>query len=1030
MGVKTAINHIVFGGYSWNPETTSPIHGAVQHGDPMLILKLLDAGAVPEADFDTWLKAAKIAPHLSGNIGDLDRSKKTYKRSYESPLCTAIRYGNIDGAMRLFENGANINAMTHDTNDAFDNDWRWRYTKGTSVLDLVRDMIEILSEYDGEKSTITKPEIQSGLDAYLEKLKPGTHKHWLVSLDVQIKKKDFRTSVQSYEKHTEAVDNIKGAPEKLEAVTEALAAFKSLEKFMVSKGAKAFAELYPNIECEKRKKTSRDDGEKDREKDYEYEFIFRTDKDMTEARRDGYIELMEAAWSGNLERIKELTLQAWGTRRDQPPLKIVISDNDNNSPFSIAFLHGRFDVAKAILEIVKAQWSPADKDEVRYRTKQDPPDDQDDYYSDEDASEESNSEPQLESRVVDKNFTIEDIGQVSMQVKSSITPLQHLCDSVSTFNVRDGEASKAKRNRRTLFQHVMENDNVSGLKVLLDMAQHFSEEKTSSNHADEASSKFTFSERDFRWAVEHGKTQMLSLIIKRTGAGVPLDHLVKKSGVEVREKPRYYQGLTVHGEKRKDWANAGRNVVSRTSGMKTPPLLHAALEGSVDGVEFLLGDKPHRLYTEFGKSRAAHEDSRFKHLKESPGGFNRAISTWLGADNDLVIHCAVLGKSKESAELVEYLVTNCPEYLEKKTSEGETPLMIACRLGRTDFAKILIDGGADQSTRNLKGENIRHACLSRLPKAAQLKPMLDLFDAELRSHLFLQRKNITENGTTPLHTWICQTSGLGPAGEIEQYYSNYYNRRGRYISNETYSDGKDVVDMLKLLLQYSKGEELDILNGAGETCLHTATKQDMLSLVKVLLEFNPQQLYREDAFGRTPAELAHDGLINHVFSRPYRPEINRNERISDIVNKPTEAYRDEAIFKDKVADQLKTNIAEFGLSGDYYAKDLALILPAMGIGEGKLQRNLSTGKLKQVEWDLMASTMEKHAGKRRLVSLNEADDVARRLGEKHTGSRYFSVESRRDEDDEVASDDGKGDEKNDFATRELADRLASAWPEE
>ncbi|KAH0595957.1 hypothetical protein MHUMG1_06507 [Metarhizium humberi] len=1030
MGVKTAINHIVFGGYSWNPETTSPVHGAVQHGDSILILKLLNAGAVPEVDFDTWLKAAKIAPNLSGNLGDLDRSKKTYKRSCESPLCTAIRYGNIDGAMRLLENGANIDAMTHDTNDAFDNDWRWRYTKGTSVLDLVRDMIEILSTYEGEKSTVTKPEIQAGLDAYLEKLKPGTYKHWLVSRDVQIKKENFRISMKSYEKHLQVVDNIKGAPEKLEAVTEALAGFKSLENFVISKGAKTFAELYPNIECEKRKKTSKDDREKDKDKDYKYEFVFRTDKDMTEARRDGYIELMEAAWSGNLERIKELTLQAWGTERDQPPLKIVITDNSNNSPFSVAFLHGRFDVAKAILEIVNAQWSPADKDEVRYRIKQDQQDDEDDYYSDEDASEESDSEPQIESRVIDKNFTIEDIGQVSMQVKSHITAVQHLCDSVSMFDVKDGEASKAKWHHRTLFQHLMENDNVTGLKVLLDMAQHFSEEKTQDKDDDEATSRFTFPERDFRWAVEHGKTQMLSLIIKRTGAGVPLDHLVKKSGVEVKEKPRYYQGLTVYGKKRKDWANAGRNVVSRTSGMKTPPLLHAALEGSVDGVEFFLGDKPHRLYAEFGKSKAAHEDSRFKHLKDSPGGFNRAISMWLGADNDLVIHCAVLGKSKESAELVEYLVTNCPEYLEKKTSEGETPLMIACRLGRTDFAKILINGGADQSTRNLKGENILHACLSRLPKAAQLKPMLDLFDAELRSHLFLQRKSITENGTTPLHTWICQTSGLGATGEIEQQYSNYYYRRGRYISNQTYSNEKDVVDMLKLLLECSKGEELDMLNGAGETCLHTATKQDMLSLVKILLEFNPKQLYRENAVGRTPAELAHDGLINHVFSRPDRPEINRNEQISDIVNKSTETYRDEAVFKDKVADQLKTNIAELGLSGDYSAKDLALILPAMGIGEGKLGKNLSTSKLKQVEWDLMATTMEKHAGKRRLVSLNEANDVARRLGEKHTSSRYFSVESRRDEDDELASDNGKGDEKNDFATRELADRLASAWLEE
>lgn len=84
---------------------------------------------------------------------------------------------------------------------------------------------------------------------------------------------------------------------------------------------------------------------------------------------------------------------------------------------------------------------------------------------------------------------------------------------------------------------------------------------------------------------------------------------------------------------RNDWATAGRNMVVKTTGLKTPPLLHAALGGSLESVEFFLGDAPHRLYGEFGKSKAAREDSRLKHLKESPGGFDRAISKWLGADS-------------------------------------------------------------------------------------------------------------------------------------------------------------------------------------------------------------------------------------------------------------------------------------------------------------------------------------------------------------------------------------------------------------
>lgn len=74
----------------------------------------------------------------------------------------------------------------------------------------------------------------------------------------------------------------------------------------------------------------------------------------------------------------------------------------------------------------------------------------------------------------------------------------------------------------------------------------------------------------------------------------------------------------------------------------------------------------------------------------------------------------------------------------------------------------------------------------------------------------------------------------------------------------------------------------------------------------------------------------------------------------------------------------------------------------------------------------MATAMRKQTGNGRLVTLSEANDVAG-LGD--TGSQYFSVESRRNEDDKVVSNYGKKDEKVDFVTIGLAIRLGSAWPE-
>ena len=62
------------------------------------------------------------------------------------------------------------------------------------------------------------------------------------------------------------------------------------------------------------------------------------------------------------------------------------------------------------------------------------------------------------------------------------------------------------------------------------------------------------------------------------------------------------------------------------------------------------------------------------------------------------------------------------------------------------------------------------------------------------------------------------------------------------------------------------------------------------------------------------------------------------------------------------------------------------------------------------------------------MSLNEANDVARRLGEKHTGSRYFSVQNRNEDDEEEQSQDGREDkDSRDFAARELSNRSEWAW---
>lgn len=87
--------------------------------------------------------------------------------------------------------------------------------------------------------------------------------------------------------------------------------------------------------------------------------------------------------------------------------------------------------------------------------------------------------------------------------------------------------------------------------------------------------------------------------------------------------------MMANASNRKDWATAGLNMTIKSTGVQTPPLLHAVAGRHLDSVEFFLSDTPHRLYSEFAKPKHAREDSRLQLIMSTPGGFNNAVSNWL-----------------------------------------------------------------------------------------------------------------------------------------------------------------------------------------------------------------------------------------------------------------------------------------------------------------------------------------------------------------------------------------------------------------
>ncbi|KAK0726889.1 hypothetical protein B0T26DRAFT_747278 [Lasiosphaeria miniovina] len=1015
-GVKAALNHLILGSSYWSPSAVSPLHTAIGNRDSILVMKLLEAGANPDIDFESWLRAAKFSPSLEKQLQSYEQNKVLYHRSVEQPLMVALRSSpEPDVALRLLEGGADPNTMTPISYQLVREDWQRGHKKGETALDVVREYIENLRKYAGEKFSQSAPELQQGMDEYLASLDTGSYLYWLASEDVKTQKKSHEEAMKKYKEEVKKFEEQRGVAEKKQAIEEALAVMEKIEALLLEKGAKTFKELHPDIKTGFYENNSYNRGRPtidDVKGAYKYSLTFHNTTDVTEKSRQAYQELFEAAWAGDLEKIKYLTTTCWDKDQTEPPLKIAVKDNTNSSPVSIAFLRGHVAVARAALDIAEAQYSPAEKENKRFHMEQSNRDGDDDeeYDSEEDdEDDDDDSEPRIVSRNVDKKFTIDNIGQVSMQVKSRTRPLEMLLWNCQTFHTdKDSNAGKpiAACGTAGLLEFVMHHDDHAGLKTLLDWGEHFASRKLEGDEDEDTpvTGLFNFPEREFQFAVENGKTQMLAEIIKRTGAGIPLAHLVKKSGVEMKEKPKFYQGLTVYGKKRKDWANAGRALVVRATGTKAPPLLNAALAVSIESVEWFFGDAPFRHYAEFCNSKAALADPRLKHLSQAPGGLERAVSQWLGAQNEIVLHLPVMARPGPDAnKLISYIIQAHPETLEVKNSDGETPLMTACHFGRTDFVRLLIDAGADQSVHNKTGGNLLHTAVSGLPRAKQLEKLVQLFDKDLLPHLFVSRTNLQANtdnygnsksGQTPLHAFVSATASGG-----------LYSARANYYKTEA-----DWLATLGLLLRLGGQQQLQILDGAGDTVLHTAVMAGSAPLTRALLTACPALLWRENAVGRTPAEVARDRITTMLFHAPRVPQLpSRNDmaKASSLVERKPEELISYSEKKKKLAVERKESDAEL---------------------------------VWKVCSEFMQNQLPGGTGKRRLVSLGEANDVAKRLGERYSSAKYFNTRARwrqggddddKDDDEEEPQDEAEKEQRAsdqaDFSVVTKNNRISSRW---
>ncbi|RMZ85696.1 hypothetical protein DV736_g6555, partial [Chaetothyriales sp. CBS 134916] len=951
-GLTKAINHTSMNNPSWYQSSVdTPLLSAIRTRDPKLACKVLDLGAEPTITYESW-SAAYLRSDKNAYIFKMnpDRGPVFYRRSVQQPIILAAKLELPEVVSRLIDAGADINALPK-------GGWAWLEgnisgEENKSLLDVVRDRIQSLEKSDDDGVKIGRPEPLAADETYLD-FPVSSYQHWTATYDLFQAKIVKRTQMKEYDaelKRLEARDE-EGVQEKKRLANETLKALRVLETKILSKGGKTFYELHPDAQTVQ-KRNYRTTYSAIDESSYKTKFSF-TDPGLDNKKKEAYLSLFEAAFTGNIETVKNLCLKA------KKPLLVGTQDLAGFSPFALSVLRGHYHLAAAILDIATIQFQPS-KDEAKYRyclRNPEADESEDDSEYDSDASGEDSEAPQLLRELVDEKFTVEDITTLADNAKSNISPQDVLeCRSgvwrafagkpeaaMEEFDLNNenpvysvylysgyGELTsktslpwfnqalpfERDRCKQSLVRYAIAKNDMKMLRFLLAAGRKLMARKDDDGDTPKT---YTVKDDDFEFALRHGHTELVGEIVKATGHGMPLNKMVATSGVKVEEGPRYYQGLTVHGHKRKDWAEQGRGNPTTLQEDHASPLLKTIFQGNLHSTEYYFSDGPLNRYTEF--ANAHRDDKRIQGLEDAEGGLNKALGSWLSARSGLAAHMAVMAKPSERGNpLLEYVLKVVPTSLDTKSLNGLTPLHLAFQLGRIESARILIKAGADQGTRDNDGSNILHTIFnwSTLPNPQGFSHLLRLLDKDTVQSLLLQKSYKPEPGSmTPLAVYL-----------------------------QRFSDKK----VVRTILDYSQGKDLSIMNSAGDYILHTLVREGKSELVKFLVEYRPEMLWWENATGLTPVDVALVARLRYIVEHP--PDLPSTDEYVLARRSPSE------FVKKQLSDEEKDMNKDLELDAD----------------------DLEAAKRRQ--WymlHLLQKLAEKFPGERKLVSLFDANEVAKRL---------------------------------------------------
>ncbi|OBT68741.1 hypothetical protein VE03_02198 [Pseudogymnoascus sp. 23342-1-I1] len=991
--VKSVINLVTMEDYK---SARTMLTMAIKEGHDKILGKLLSLGAKSTIPYEDFIKCYFSKNEYAKNNA-ADQNMKTYQTTCSQPLVLAAIRELPKMAAALLAQGADPSTLTIAGQMALSGSFHYNTGTAVTVLDVVQRKLKSLREHKSLKWTTNKvPTTLQDEAYYVEDLKPGTYMHWTALNRYKVVKAENDAQWASYKKSCEIPSGFGAAAEaKVSAIQSLIVEYEELEKILIEAKAKTFKEAYPtiNIVPNPNNQPKLDPADAPLGNPYETYFTFSVPT-LDDNLMEGHLRLFEAVWRNDIDEVKSLTLRSWKSAdgKEHPALKIAVKDTvpertqrkphssgygydysanytvtqkgfTGVSPFSLAVLRGpsHYKMAKVIVEIALAQYEPYnnDSEKSKWRIQYDQYGccDHGSECGDSDDSDDEDPEISIQSELIDEVFTIDNVAALSTTIQSRVKPMDMLhwpCNAAWFIDEKERPKEDVLGRQSTLAQYAVFANDTKLFNFLYQIAEeqalHFPNEQMSPTVA--------LIQGSFDQAITQGRTTILGEMIRRTGVGIPLDHLIESSGIKLpEEKPQFYQGLNVGGKKNARWAQAGNpngDTYLYRARETTPPLLKAARFGSLESVQWFLSDIPTTKYLEF--AAANEDDKRVAALSKSEKGFKGTATKWLSMRHELLLHVAVMTKPSEDdlakhVELIKYIASSDASLLENRSLGGFTPLHLACTLRSKDDIKLLISMGSKVRSRDATGRNMIHHLICPSPSAPKWTPewealhglasFLSLFKKSDVTEMLLERDIL---GYTPFAFWQSQTHG-----------TTYVNSSSETVHASTVPE---------TVSAYTNGQHLTIMNSVGDLPLHVAIKQGRPLHVREFLAQNPQTLGRENATGITALELAQQKLQSATV-----------EGLKTTAKMRGQGWRN--------AEAFNTGLETKGWR-EFEPKEAA-----PEDKRERMQLKLLKGDMKEFEthrwvWEECleaAERVESEDGglKRRLVSLGEANEVARRM---------------------------------------------------